>query len=100
VANILGSGAENFAMEEQTCMMKGGQGRPSLMTDDLVQHVDKMVRERRRFTVSELSPEFIKVCRTVLYEFVTKILATTSFVPDGCQKCSLMFTKHKEWRQV
>ena len=29
-----------------------------------------------------------------------KNLATTSFVLDGCQKCSLMFTKHKEWHQL
>ena len=26
---------------------EGGQGRPSLVTDDLVQHADKVVRERR-----------------------------------------------------
>jgi len=25
---------------------EGGQGRPSLVTDDLVQHVDKVVRKR------------------------------------------------------
>jgi len=80
---------------------KGGQGRPSLVTDDLVQHVDKVVREQRRFTISELSLESPQVCQTVLYEIITKInLATTSFVPDGCQKCSLVFTKHKEWRQL
>ena len=46
---------------------EGGQGRPSLVTDDLVQHVDKVVRERRRFTISELSLDFPQVCRTVLY---------------------------------
>ena len=80
---------------------EGGQGRPSLVTDDLVQHVDKVVRERRRFTITELSLEFPQDCRTVLYETVTKKnLATTSSVPVGCQKCSLMFTKHKEWRQI
>jgi transposase len=37
---------------------EGGEGRPSLVTDDLVRHVDKVVRERRRFTISELSLEF------------------------------------------
>jgi transposase len=36
----------------------GGQGRPSLVTDDLVQRVEKVVRERRRFTISELPLEF------------------------------------------
>jgi len=51
---------------------EGGQGRPSLVTDDLVQHLDKVVRERRRFTISELSLQFPQVCRKVLYEIVTK----------------------------
>jgi len=69
---VLGSGAENFAMEEQAYMMRGGQGQPSLVTDDVVQHVDKVVRERRRFTISELSLEFPQICRTFLYEIVTK----------------------------
>ena len=51
---------------------EGGQGWPSLVTDDLVRHVDKVVRERRKFTISELSLEFPQVCGTVLYEIVTK----------------------------
>jgi transposase len=51
---------------------EGGQGRPSLVTDDLVQHVYKVVRERRRFTVSQFSLEFPQVCRMVLCEIVTK----------------------------
>jgi len=82
---VLGSGAENFAMEEHM-HDEGGQGRPSLVTDDLVQHVNKVVRERRRFTISELSLEFPQVCQMVLYEIVTKNLATISSVPDRCQK--------------
>ena len=41
---------------------EGGQGQPSLVTDDLVQHVDKVVCERRRYTMSELSLEFPQVC--------------------------------------
>jgi transposase len=41
---------------------EGGQGRPSLVTDDLVQRVDEVVCERRRFTISELSLEFSQVC--------------------------------------
>ena len=49
------------------------------MTDNLVQHVDKVVRERRRFTISELSLEFPQVCQTVLYETVTKKLGYHKF---------------------
>ena len=51
---------------------EGDQGWPSLVTDDRVQRVDKVVRERRRFTISELSLQFPQVCRKVLYEIVTK----------------------------
>jgi len=58
---------------------EGGQGRPSLVTDDLVQHVDKVVRERCQFTISELSLEFPQVCQTVLYEIVTKKLGYHKF---------------------
>ena len=41
---------------------EGGQGRPSLVTDDLVQHINKVVHEQRQFTISELSLEFPQVC--------------------------------------
>ncbi|GFG34171.1 hypothetical protein Cfor_08156 [Coptotermes formosanus] len=51
---------------------EGGEGRPPLVTDDLVERCYKLVRERRRFTTSELSLEFPQVSRTVLYEIVTK----------------------------
>jgi hypothetical protein len=62
-----------------------GQGRPSLVTDDLVQHVDKLVRERCRFTISELTLEFPQVSRRFCTKLSQKKLATTSFVPDGAQ---------------
>jgi transposase len=79
---------------------EGGQGRPSVVTDDLVQHVDKLVLKQHQFTISELLLEFPQVSRTVLYEIVTNNFTTTIFVPDGCQKCSLKFTKHREWHQL
>ncbi|GFG34212.1 hypothetical protein Cfor_00478 [Coptotermes formosanus] len=73
---------------------EGGQGWPSLVTEDLVRHIDKPVRKRHRFPVSEFSLEFPQVSPMVLYEIVAKNLATTSFVPDGCsaprQQLSLM----------
>jgi hypothetical protein len=76
------------------------QGWPSLVADNLVQHIDKVIRVRRRFTVSELSLEFPQVCQFCMKLSQKKNLATTSFVPDGCQKRLLMFTKHKERRQL
>jgi hypothetical protein len=41
--------------------------RPSVVNDDLV----KKKCERRRFTISELSCEFPRISRTVLYEIIT-----------------------------
>lgn len=58
---------------------EGGQGRPSVVTDDLVERVDKVVRERRRFTISELSCEFPQISRTVLHEIVSKSLGYHKF---------------------
>jgi transposase len=41
-------------------------GRPSEVSDDLVQIVDQKVFERRRFTILELSCEFPQISHTVL----------------------------------
>jgi hypothetical protein len=51
-------------------MLKDGQtnvhdeersGWPSVVRDDLVQSVDQKICERRRFTISELSCEFLQI---------------------------------------
>jgi hypothetical protein len=44
-------------------------GRPSVVSDDLVQSVDQKIYERRRF--KELSCEFLQISCTVLYEIIT-----------------------------
>lgn len=49
-------------------------GRPSVITEDLVQKVDEKVRENRRFTISSLSEEFPQVSISVVYEIVTERL--------------------------
>jgi hypothetical protein len=54
-------------------------GRPSLVSDDLVQSVDQKICERRRFTISELSCEFPHISRTVLYEIITDRLGYHRF---------------------
>lgn len=61
---------------------EGGQGRPSLVTDDLVKKVAKVVREGGQFTISELSSKFPQISRTVLYEIVTSTLGYHKF----CEK--------------
>ena len=50
---------------------EGGQGRHSIVTDELVQEVDKCLRGKRRFMISELSEEFPQTSRTTLYRTVT-----------------------------
>ena len=49
---------------------EGGQGRHSIVTDELVRKVDQCVRGKRRFTIPELSEEFPQTSRTTLYRIV------------------------------
>jgi transposase len=43
---------------------EGGEGRHSIVTDEIVQKVDQCERGKRRFTMSELSGEFPQTSRT------------------------------------
>ncbi|GFX77838.1 HTH_48 domain-containing protein [Trichonephila clavipes] len=49
-------------------------GRPSVITDELIQKVDCKVKENRRFTISSLAEKFPAVSRSVLYEIVSERL--------------------------
>jgi hypothetical protein len=53
-------------------------GWPSVGSDDLVQSVDQKICERR-FTISEISCEFLQISYTVLYEIVTVRLGCHKF---------------------
>jgi transposase len=44
---------------------EGGQGRHSIVTDELIQKVDQCVHGKRRSTISELSKEFPQTSRTI-----------------------------------
>ncbi|KAF8796331.1 hypothetical protein HNY73_000715 [Argiope bruennichi] len=46
---VRGMGTFYLKLDEKTFMMKKRSGRPSLVTDELVQTVDAKVRENRRF---------------------------------------------------
>ena len=50
---------------------EGGLGRKSVATDDVVERVDGIDRERRRFTITELSADF---SRSALYNILTQKL--------------------------
>ncbi|GBM37056.1 hypothetical protein AVEN_228075-1 [Araneus ventricosus] len=45
-------------------------GRPSVITEDLVQKVDRKVRKNKRFTILSFSNEFPQVSRSVLHGIV------------------------------
>ncbi|GFU48381.1 HTH_48 domain-containing protein [Trichonephila clavipes] len=49
-------------------------GRPSVITDDLVNAVDEKIREDRRFTISPLALEFPNVGRITLHKVVSEKL--------------------------
>jgi hypothetical protein len=72
-------GRTNVHDEEQS-------GRPSVVSDDLVQSVDQKVSERRRFTISELSCKFSHISCTILYETVTDRLGYHKFCARWVQQ--------------
>jgi hypothetical protein len=56
-----------FKDDEQMFTMKSEVvGRPSVMSNDLVQSDEQRISERRLFTISEVSYEIQQISRTVL----------------------------------
>ena len=49
-------------------------GRPSVITDALKEKVNRIIRENRHFTISEVYEQCPEVSRTVVYEIVTEHL--------------------------
>ena len=49
-------------------------GRSSVITDALKQKVDRIIRENRHFTISEVYEQSPEVSRTVVYEIFTEYL--------------------------
>jgi hypothetical protein len=54
-------------------------GRPSVVSDDLLQSVDQKICESRHFTISELSCEFPQISHTLLCEIITVRLGYHKF---------------------
>ena len=67
-------------------------GRPSVITDALKQKVNRIIRENRHFTISEVYEQCPKMSRTVVYEIVTehlqyrKICACWVLRPSGTRR--------------
>jgi hypothetical protein len=49
-------------------------GRPSIVTDDIIQKNDENIRAERCLTIDELRQQCLEVSRTVLHEIVTERL--------------------------
>ena len=49
-------------------------GRPSIITDALKLQVNRIIRENRHFTISEVYEKCLDVSRTIVYEIVTEHL--------------------------
>ena len=58
-------------------------GRPSVITDALKQKVNRIIRENRHCTNSEVYEQCPEVSRTVVYEIVTEHYNTAKFVHVG-----------------
>ncbi|GFS70381.1 uncharacterized protein TNCV_4157961 [Trichonephila clavipes] len=55
-------------------LLRHAVGRPSVITDDLMQAVETKIRENSRFTIYTLSLEFPVVSRSAVYKIVTEDL--------------------------
>ena len=61
-------------MCEQMFMTLRDQGDPLVITDALKEKVNRIIRENRHFTISEVYEQCPEVSRTVVYEIVTEHL--------------------------
>ncbi|KAG5320383.1 GVQW3 protein, partial [Pseudoatta argentina] len=53
-------------------------GRPSILTDDIVEKIENALRDDRRLTVNELSAMFPQISRSLLHETIAEM---------GCTSC-------------
>ncbi|KAG5315601.1 SETMR methyltransferase, partial [Pseudoatta argentina] len=49
-------------------------GRPSILTDDIVEKIENALRDDRRLTMDELSAMFPQISRSLLHETITETL--------------------------
>jgi hypothetical protein len=73
-------------------------GRPSVVSDDLVQNVDQKICERRCFTISVFSCKSPQISRTVLYEIFTVRLGYHKFCAEWVPK--MLTGAHKTLRMA
>jgi hypothetical protein len=66
-------------------------GRPTVVTQELVQMIDEKVRDNRRFTISELSHQFPQISRALLHKVITEDLGYRKFCARwvAVQRCGV-----------
>jgi len=60
-----------FNEERENVHDEARSERPSLVNDDLVRKVNEIVRDDRRFTISDLCLHFPQISRTLVYDTVS-----------------------------
>lgn len=68
-------------------------GRPSVITDDLVNQINEKVRENRKFTITDLSDCFPQISRSLVHNIVTEKLGYHKFCARWVPK--LLSDAHK-----
>ena len=86
--NVLSDGSirewcQKFKEGRVDVHVEGGQGRKSMATDDVVERVDRMVQERCRFTITELSADFPKILGLLFMIFLLISLGIGNYVLGG-----------------
>jgi len=81
---VYGEGVMNAASVRKWCIMfTNGRtdvhdaeksGRPSVISDALKEKVNRIIRENRHFTISEVYEKYPEVSRALVYQIVTKLL--------------------------
>ena len=64
-----------------------GSGRPSLISDDLLQEIEGEIRANRHMTIRELRHIIPEVSKTTLHETVTEKLGYRKLCARWCPKC-------------
>ena len=89
------SGAVNSPKEGLMFMKNKGAGRPSLISDDLLQEIEGEIRANRRVTIRVLHQIILEVPKTTIHKAVTEKLGYRKLCPHWGPK---MLTDHQKMK--
>ena len=76
---------------------KQRSGRPSLISDDILQEIEGEIRENRRVTIRELHPIIPEVSKTTIHEAVTEKLGHRKLCACWVPRMLTEITKRNGW---